>query len=56
MSVLSDEIANDPLGRGYAGMTNQEAADSMNVVDIADAIEASPREVARARRELAKRT
>lgn len=33
MSVLSDEIANDPLGRGYAGMTNQEAADSLNAVD-----------------------
>ena len=33
MSVLSDEIANDPLGRGYAGMTNQEAADSLNAVN-----------------------
>lgn len=27
---LSDEIATDPLGRGYAGMTDAEAADDLN--------------------------
>lgn len=24
--VLHDELTNDPLGRGYAGMTDQQAA------------------------------
>jgi len=33
MSILSDELANDPLGRGYAGMTDQQAADSLNARD-----------------------
>jgi hypothetical protein len=28
-TILSEELANDPLGRGYAGMTDQEAADSL---------------------------
>ena len=27
---LTDEIATDPLGRGYAGMTNVQVADSLN--------------------------
>lgn len=30
MSVLSDELTNDPLVRGYSGMTDQEAADDFN--------------------------
>ena len=25
MSILSDELTNDPLTRGYAGMTDEEA-------------------------------
>ena len=32
-TVLSDEIANDPLGRGYAGMTDQQAANSLLAVN-----------------------
>lgn len=30
---LQDELTNDPLTRGYAGMTNQQAADSLGIVD-----------------------
>ncbi len=30
MSALSDEITLDPLARGYAGMTDSAAADSLN--------------------------
>lgn len=33
MTILADEITNDPLARGYAGMTDQQVADSMNAVD-----------------------
>lgn len=29
--ILRNELINDPLGRGYAGMTDQQAADSLNV-------------------------
>lgn len=29
---LAAELANDPLGRGYAGMTDQEAADDLNTL------------------------
>lgn len=29
---LSLELTNDPLGRGYAAMTNQEAADDLNTL------------------------
>ncbi len=36
MSALSEELTNDPLGRGYAGMTDQAAADALNAADIAD--------------------
>lgn len=28
--ILKDEIDNDPLGRGYAGMSDQEISDDMN--------------------------
>lgn len=28
--ILKDEIDNDPLGRGYAGMSDQEVSDDMN--------------------------
>ena len=28
--ILEDEIANDPLGRGYAAMTDQQLLDSLN--------------------------
>jgi len=30
MSVLSDELSNDPLSRGYSGMTNAEATADLN--------------------------
>ena len=30
--MLSDELANDPLGRGYAGMTDAQAATDLNTV------------------------
>lgn len=30
MSILKDEIVNDPLGRGYSTMTDQQIADSIN--------------------------
>ena len=30
MSILSDEITNDPLVRGYSGMTDLEVADDLN--------------------------
>ena len=33
MSILSDELLNDPLGRGYSTMIDLEAADSLNIVD-----------------------
>ena len=33
MSVLKDEIINDPLSRGYASMTDHEVADSLNTVN-----------------------
>ncbi len=29
--ILKDELANDPLGRGYAGMTDEEVADDLNI-------------------------
>lgn len=32
MSKLSDEITNDPLARGYSGMTDQQVADSLKAV------------------------
>ena len=31
--ILTAELIADPLGRGYAEMTDQEAADAMNAVD-----------------------
>ena len=30
MAGLKDELANDPLVRGYSGMTDQQAADDLN--------------------------
>lgn len=33
LSTLSAELTNDPLSRSYAGMTDQEAANSLNAVD-----------------------
>jgi hypothetical protein len=30
MTVLSDELSNDPLGRGYSTMTDEEAASDLN--------------------------
>ena len=33
MSILSDELRNDPLSRGYAGLTDEAAADDMNLVN-----------------------
>ena len=32
MSVLADEATSDPLGRGYAGMTDQALVDEWNLV------------------------
>lgn len=32
-SKLEDEIANDPLGRGYTTMTDQQLLDSLNAVN-----------------------
>ncbi len=31
--ILEDELANDPLIRGYAGMTDQQLVDSLNAPD-----------------------
>ncbi len=36
MSILSDELADDPLGRDYSGMSNAEAAD--NIVNLIDRV------------------
>lgn len=30
MSTLATELSTDPLGRGYSGMTDQQAADDLN--------------------------
>ncbi len=30
---LKDELVNDPLGRGYSGMTDEQASNSLNVVN-----------------------
>ena len=30
MSALRDELINDPLGRGYSGLSDQAAADDLN--------------------------
>ncbi len=32
-AALHDELINDPLGRGYLGMSDPEAADSLNTPD-----------------------
>jgi len=32
MSILGDELTNDPLGRGYAGMTDKEAVADINSI------------------------
>lgn len=32
-AILSAELTTDPLGRGYAEMSDQQAADSLNAVD-----------------------
>lgn len=31
--IIADEIANDPLSRGYAAMSDEQVADSMNAVN-----------------------
>lgn len=33
IQALKTELTTDPLGRGYAGMSDQAAADSLNTVD-----------------------
>lgn len=33
MGALRDELITDPLGRGYAGMTDEEAATRLNIKD-----------------------
>ena len=30
LEILATELASDPLGRGYSGMTDQQAADDIN--------------------------
>ncbi len=32
-SILTPEVTTDPLARGYAGMSDQQVADSLNAVD-----------------------
>jgi len=32
MTILGDELRDDPLARGYAGMTDKQAADDINTV------------------------
>jgi len=31
--ILTDELNNDPLGRGYAGMSDADVVDSLNTAD-----------------------
>lgn len=47
--VLIAELTDDPLGRGYAGMTDQEAAQSLNGIDriVADPSRKTFRELLR---------
>jgi hypothetical protein len=33
IQVLADELTHDPLGRGYAGMSDEQAAVNLNTVD-----------------------
>jgi hypothetical protein len=33
INLLNTEVDTDPLGRGYAGMTDQQLADSLNAAD-----------------------
>lgn len=33
LSILANELTTDPLTRGYSGMTDQQAADSLNTVN-----------------------
>lgn len=33
MRILEDEIAKDPLGRGYSAMTDLQLLDSLNTAD-----------------------
>jgi hypothetical protein len=40
---LADEIANDPLGRGYSTMTDQEVADDLNTAYRTYIVEVSSR-------------
>jgi hypothetical protein len=38
IEILNGELTADPLGRGYAGMSDQEAADSLNVEDRSETL------------------
>lgn len=38
-SALDDEVTNDPLGRGYAGMTDAQVADDLHLEDQSQAKE-----------------
>lgn len=40
MPALSDELSNDPLSRGYSGMTDAEAAASLHMVNRPGAVPA----------------
>lgn len=33
VNILRDEVINDPLARGYSGMTDQQIADGLNTKD-----------------------
>ena len=43
--LIRDEITNDPLGRGYAGMSDQAVADSLNTKDRTKLIPISSNEL-----------
>jgi len=43
IDALSQELTNDPLGRGYSGMTDQQAADDLNTAYRAYTVAVSSR-------------
>lgn len=45
IAALTSELTNDPLARGYSGMTNQQAADSLNATNRPSATPVSSAEL-----------
>lgn len=43
-AALHDELINDPLGRGYSGMSDVQAADSLNTPDRDVSVDSIPSE------------